>query len=156
MEQNKNTFLKILIVVQIILMMFLICKLLQRTSPISVTHEVPIPGKDGRTPVKGVDYFDGKDGENAVSNNTLRVVDQPIYTNIAPTNDQLAQAVATYCQQNNCQGPAGQPGDPGASARPEEQRCVVGLDGRSQIQHRYQGDDGWTTLYYLPEGSTCP
>lgn len=52
-------------------------------------------------------------------------------------------------------GERGEPGEPGAPARPEEQRCVV-VSGQPQIQHRYQGDDGWVTLYNLPEGSNCP
>lgn len=99
-----------------------------------------LQGKDGYIPIKGIDYSDGKDGING-KNGVNGQDGQSIVGPVGPTGP------------SGPQGDRGEAGEPGAPARAEEQQCT---GTPPQIQHRYQGDDGWTTLYYLPIGSMCP
>lgn len=102
-------------------------------TPLQITQ----PGPQGIQGIQGTQGPQGLQGNPGVKGDSGTVGPQ------GPVGEQGAT------------GERGEPGEPGAPARPEEQRCVV-VGGTAQIQHRYQGDDGWTTLYNLPEGSSCP
>lgn len=47
----------------------------------SIKNPAPTPTKDGYTPIKNIDYFDGQDGKNV-------------------TDEQVKQAVGTYLKEN--------------------------------------------------------
>lgn len=105
-------------------------------------------GPQGTLGVEGKQGIQGQTGAQGVQG----------LQGVAGVKGDTGQTGATGIQGSQGeQGPVGErgeQGEPGAPARPEEQRCVNGTP--AQIQHRYEGDDYWTTLYYLPIGSTCP
>lgn len=159
MERKTSRWVKLLVFLQLIFIALLIFTIVRDADPITprviARQGSPgvagqsIKGSDGYTPIKGLDYFDGRDGTNGKDGESVVGPQGP-----GPTDEQIASAVANYCATNTCTGERGEPGEPGSPARSEEQRCVV-VNGQAQMQHRYEDDDGWTTLYYLPEGSSC-
>jgi hypothetical protein len=110
--------------------------------------KIPIPkdGKDGYTPIKGVDYFDGTNGKNA-------------------TNSQIQQAVGNYLAVHPVQN--GTDGKNGTNATDSQVQQAVnnymdthpitnGKDGdtpqiqcdpvRNLWEMRYTGTDNWQLL----------
>lgn len=101
----------------------------------------PRAGVDGYTPIKGVDYFDGKDGADSLSTRTI--IEQPIYTNVSvgPTEEQVAQAITDYCTaRENCVGEEGARGPIGRTIF-LRLNTLLGVE-----QCRYAGDDSWLPI----------
>lgn len=148
---SHKTWIKILIFLQLVLFILVVWVMLR---PTKLSNQMIVEktiegtqgqqGTSGYSPIKGVDYFDGlngKDGKDGTDGKSG--VD-----GISPTPEQVKAAVTSYCtDNNNCQG---ERGESGAPSRQLEQRCYNG-----QIQQRYEGDDTWETLYYLPKGASC-
>lgn len=94
--------------------------------------------KDGRTPVKGVDYFDGQD---SVSTHTVEkhtvVEKQEIIKQ--PTDEQVDAAIERYCSvRNDCVGEEGPRGPTGRSVITR----VVG----DIMECKFLGDEIWLPL----------
>ena len=101
-------------------------------------------GQDGYTPVKGVDYFDGEDGENG-REVEFSVVEEYIvwrYQGDQTWTDLVALAAIT-----GPPGAAGQDGTHGIDGKQIELRTNAGW-----VEWRYQGEQTWTQLYQIPEG----
>lgn len=95
--------------------------------------EPPIPAKDGYTPIKNVDYFDGQngqDGQNASDEQVDRAVEK--YFAAHPVKD----------GQDGKDGKDGATGDTGATGLPG--RIIwISEDG---LQCRYNGDSRWQPI----------
>jgi hypothetical protein len=95
----------------------------------SIPSPKPIDGKDGYTPIKGIDYFDGKSikgekgdpGTNSVS------------------------TVETIIKEIPITGEKGDNGLPGLQLEiyVDPEYCI--------LMTRYQGDDSWTLQAQLPK-----
>lgn len=82
-------------------------------------------GKDGKSPIKGIDYNDGINGQNG--SNGFNGVDG---------KDGVGQK--------------GDPGNPGQPGRETEFRCEPDT---YNYQYRYVGDEGWQTIQ--PNSNAC-
>jgi len=90
-----------------------------------------INGKNGYTPIKGIDYFDGapgKDGTNAISTNTVVEKDTTTVQEVPLQGTQGAQ---------------GEPGTPGKDA-PELEIQIDPTTGN--LETKYSTDAIWNTL----------
>ncbi|RLJ90116.1 phage tail spike protein [Planococcus citreus] len=104
------------------------------------------PGEDGYTPVKGVDYFDGVDGQNGISSymwvkysqyaDGSFMTDDPTdarYIGVATTQTASAPSEKSAYQWTLIRGSDGIPGEPGA-------------DGSSSFLHIKYSNDGGSTF----------
>lgn len=129
----KNGWLKFIAFFQLVLLVLVLIALFKGSKQPSVI--VGPPGKDGYTPVKGIDYRDGIDGRSIVG---PKGNDGKDGQNATP--EQIAQAVAEYCANGNCKGEKGNQGEPGASGREIELRYN---QSKERWEYRYVGDDAW-------------
>lgn len=104
---------------------------ISRLRSVVASIEIPqaingIDGKDGYTPIKGVDYIDGNDGRDSLS--TTTIVKEPIYTNIP------------------IPGPKGEKGDKGEQGSPG-QTIVLRINPITLLSEcRFLGDIDWQSL----------
>lgn len=103
------------------------------------TTIIPKDGKDaltipGYTPVKNVDYFDGKDAEPC-------------------TTRQESNGVTLICPDGTTSFIAnGTEGQRGTDGRGFERRCN---SNKNRMEWRYVGDLGWQVEYKLAPGQVC-
>lgn len=102
---------------------------------------VYVQAKDGYTPVKGLDYFDGAKGINAVSfsvtNNTIKEV-----------------PLAGIAGKDGINGNDGLPGKNGADAPTQELRVNP---SNGDLESKLTSDSFWTTLVACSDYRTvCP
>lgn len=117
--------------------------------------ETPVP-KDGYTPIKNVDYFDGDDGSNG--RNGRDAEDGDDGTSGTKGGNGLS-AYELWLRAGNT-GTLLEfleslkvKGDPGNAGRTLEQRCNA---IKLRVEQKYTDTETWEILYYLPEGAKCP
>ena len=155
-NKNTNKWVKLLIILQLVVFFVLLYYIrkngaMGERTVIAQTiqgqkGEQGEKGADGYTPIKGIDYFDGVNGSNGAKGDMGDTGSQG-EPGTSATTEQIAAAVASYCQDGNCQGVAGATTD---------QRCVAQRDGSVRIDQKLSTDTSWHVAYYLPIGSRCP
>lgn len=142
-------WVKILMLVQISLLIFLTYSVLKKQPIINNYIEKVDPSllatpKDGYTPVKGVDYFDGNDA----------VVD---YSIINSYIDAKIEALPKPQDGKDGYTPVkgvdyfdGENGQEGTSASNIELRCVDFINKLSQVQYKHENVFTWIRLYDIP------
>lgn len=147
---KNNRVVLFAIAVLIGLVSWLIVLSIQRSNQINnllvqvqtIENIKPINGKDGKTPIKGVDYTDGINGNNGRNGKSGIGLNGADGQNATP--DQIAAAVADFLTANPpAKGDTGPSGDAGAPARQIQIRCNP---LKLQNEWRYVGDSGWTPL----------
>lgn len=131
---------RVLLIFQVVFIVILLIILAKEVNSPALAG---LPGKDGYTPVKGLDYADGIDGRDGRDGKTI----------VGPAGPPGESIVGPQGPV----GPQGEPGiqgEPGADGRNIETRCVQ-TDNGARHDWRYEGDLSWQPDYYLPEGSTC-
>ena len=93
-------------------------------------------GKDGKSPIKGIDYNDGMSIKGDKGDSIK--------------GDKGDSIKGDAGADSTVPGSAGTPG-PGT-----ERRCVVVSPSSRRIEWRNEGDDGWQLEYYLSPGQLCP
>lgn len=99
-------------------------------------------GLDGKTPIKGVDYADGKNGLNAVSTNTI----------VQNNTTEVVKTIETQkvIEQVPIKGDSGEKGDKGDAGVSEKQLIKVDYE-TCKLKTKYESDDTWQTIAQLPK-----
>lgn len=98
-------------------------------------------GDPGRTPVRGVDYFDGRDGSQGPPGPQGPTGPQGVE---GPEGIQGSEGEPGPVGEQGPQGEQGAPGEPGQNGREVEFRHN---DEQDRTEWRYVGDDNWQVLY---------
>jgi len=96
-------------------------------------------GPSAYTPVKGVDYFDGRDGKPG----PIGPTGLPGYTPI--------KGIDYVDGKDGEPGSKGEPGEQGKAGKEVEFRCRDFPVKPSRVEWRYVGDDSWTILHELKD-----
>jgi len=106
-------------------------------------------GEDGYTPVKNIDYFDGKDGVTTIVHETITKtipIDQAIF------NKSISEAVDIKIGNLNIHnGNDGKDGKDGIDGENARQAIFRTNYETCELQMRYEGDRLWKILAQLPK-----
>lgn len=147
-RQNKRiiTFLVILLLVNAIFLVIYFGKKSPHISNYVTTPGIVgaqgKPGEDGRTPVKGVDYFDGERGPMGKTGPR------------GPQGAQGAQGepgLVGVTGPQGVQGEQGLKGDTGEAGPPGRELEIRCNPETQTFETHYKGDEAWTPM----EGSDC-
>lgn len=98
-------------------------------------------GIDGKTPIKGIDYVDGKNGINAVSTNTI-VQNNTVETVKTTQTEKVIEQVPVKGDS----GDVGAKGDTG----PIGEKLLMKVDyDTCKLKTKYESDDTWQTIAQL-------